>query len=516
MRRGLKIVLGLGITGLITLAAILVIGAVMVRKSFPRVSGTISVSSVSADVEVLRDPFGVPHFFAQNNHDLYFAIGYVHAQDRLWQMDLVRRAGMGRLSEVLGPEALDIDRLFRVLGLRRIARRSEEMLDDLTRSALQAYADGVTEYIAAHRGQYPVEFDIVGFEPEPWTVEHSLLVSRLMAWELNYARWIDILRGLVTESMGPERARELYPEWSDGAPLIVPSELRGSRLSEAGLKLLESDKAYRTLFGLDGFQTGSNAWCVSSSKSATGKPILANDTHLYLTAPGRFYELHAVTPELNVAGMSIPGVPFVIVGRNRAIAWGVTNAMLDDADYYVEEVDSLDRPTMVRSNGGWVPVESFRDTIFVKNDRSVVLTSYWTPNGPIINRVEPNARIANGLMSFRWTGHEPSQDARTFFLLNRATNWREFRSALSHFNTPAQNFVYADTGGTIAFQLAGKVPVRSHPTSAVPMPGWVDGYEWKGFVRFDDLPFLVNPPQGFLATANNKIASNAYPFHLST
>lgn len=516
MRRGLKIVLGLSITGVIALVAVLVISVVLVRKSFPRVSGAFNVPSLGADVEILRDPSGVPHVFAENDHDLYYAIGYVHAQDRLWQMELVRRAGMGRLSEVLGPEALEIDRLFRVLGLRRVALRSEELLDDKTRSALQAYADGVTAYIAGHKGSYPVEFDIVGFEPEPWAVEHSLLVSRLMAWELNYARWIDILRGLVTESMGPERAQELYPEWSDDAPLIVPRELRSGRVSAGGLKLLEADKAYRTLFGLGGFQTGSNAWCVSASKTATGRPILANDTHLYLTSPGRFYELHAVAPDLNVAGMSIPGVPFVIIGRNRAIAWGITNAMLDDADYYVEEVDSLDRPTMVRSRDRWVPVESYRDTIHVKNDRSVVLTSYWTPNGPIINRVEPTSRLANGLMSFRWTGHEPSQDARTFYLLNRASNWREFRSALSHFNTPAQNFVYADTAGTIAYQLAGKVPVRSHPNAAIPMPGWIDGYAWKGFVRFEELPFLVDAPHGFVAAANNKIASNAHGHHLST
>ena len=516
MRRGLKIVLGLGITGIIALAAILVIGLVMIRRSFPVVSGTISVPSLSAEVEILRDPFGVPHVFAENDRDLYYGVGYVHAQDRLWQMELVRRAGMGRLSEVLGSEALEIDRLFRVLGLRRVARRSEELLDDATRSALQAYAEGVTQYIADHKGRYPVEFDIVGFEPEPWTVEHSLLVSRLMAWELNYARWIDILRGLVTETMGPERAQELYPEWSEGAPLIVPRALRASRVSASGLKLLEADKAYRTLFGLGGFQTGSNAWCVSAGKSATGRPLLANDTHLYLTSPGRFYELHAVAPGLNVAGMSIPGVPFVIVGRNRVIAWGVTNAMLDDADYYVEEVDSLERPTMVRSRGRWVPVEVYRDTIFVKDDRSVVLTSYWTPNGPIINRVEPISRGARQLMSFRWTGHEPSQDARAFFLLNRATSWREFRSALSYYNTPAQNFVYADTSGTTAYQLAGKVPVRSQANSAVPMPGWVESYEWKGFVRFEDLPFVVDAPQGFIATANNKIASNTYGHHLST
>jgi penicillin G amidase len=516
MRRGLKIILGLGITATIVLAALLVIGIFMIRKSFPTTTGVIRVGSLGADVEVFRDAFGVPHIFAQTDHDLYFAVGYVHAQDRLWQMELVRRAGMGRLAEVLGPEALEIDRMFRVLGLRRVAQHSEALLDEKTRAALQAYADGVSEFIATHEGRYPVEFDILGFNPEPWTVEHSLLVSRLMAWELNYARWIDILRGIVTEKMGAARAQELYPEWSEDSPLIVPPELAKRKITAGGQELLGRDRAFRSLFGLGGFQTGSNAWALSGSMTTTGRPILANDTHLFLTAPGRFYELHTVTPEMNVVGMSIAGVPFVIIGRNRAISWGVTNAMLDDADYYVEEVDSADHPSLVRSLGRWVPVETYRDTIHVKGERSVVLTSYWTPDGPIINRIEPSASLSKELLSFRWTGHEPSADARAFYLINRASTWREFTRALSYFSVPAQNFVYADTAGTIGYQLAGKVPIRGTSGSAVPMPGWAQGYEWKGFVRPEELPSVVNAPEGFVATANNKIASRTYPYHLST
>ena len=214
--------------------------------------------------------------------------------------------------------------------------------------------------------------------------------------------------------------------------------------------------------------------------------------------------------------MTIAGVPFVIIGRTRAISWGVTNAMLDDADYYVEMVDSLDHPSRVRVRDQWVPIETYRDTISVKGDRSVVLTSYWTPHGPIINRVEPAAPLYGQLLSFRWTGSEPSADARTFYLLNRATTWREFKRALSYFNTPSQNFVYADTSGTIGYQLAGKVPVRPASQATVPVPGWTEGYEWRGFVRTELLPSVVNPTQGFLATANNRIASDAYPYHLSS
>jgi len=516
VRPGLKILLGLGVTVTIVFVALLVIGLFMVRKSFPKAEGTARANGVSAQVEIFRDRFGVPHLIADNDHDLYFAIGYVHAQDRLWQMELVRRAALGRLAEVLGPEALEIDRLFRVLGLRRVAQQSETLLGNETRLALSAYAEGVSEFIATHRGRFPVEFDILEFEPEPWTVEHSLLVNRLMAWELNYARWIDILRGVLAEKMGPARARELYPEWSEDAPVIALGETRVRNVAQEGLDFLARDRQYRSLMGLGGFQTGSNAWSVSGKKTASGRALLANDTHLFLTAPARFYELHAMAPGVNVAGMTVAGVPFVIIGRNRAISWGVTNAMLDDADYYIEEVDSLDHPTRVRSRGRWVPIETYRDTIFVKGDRSVVLTSYWTPNGPVINRVEPAASLSSQLLSFRWTGHEPSADARTFYLLNRAANWREFKAALRYFNVPAQNFVYADTAGAIGYQLAGKVPMRGPVQSAVPLAGWADNTAWRGFVRSDELPSVLNPPEGFTATANNKITSDSYPHHLST
>ncbi len=516
MRRGLKITFGLSATALIAIVALLVIGFVAVRKSFPKSEGTVRADALEAPVEVFRDEFGVPHVIAQNDHDLYFAIGYVHAQDRLWQMDLIRRIATGRLAEVLGPEALEIDRMFRIMGLRRVAQRSEPLLDEATHSALSAYADGVSEFILHHEGRLPVEFDILGYEPEAWTVEHSLLVGRLMSWELNYARWIDILRGIVTEKMGPARALELYPDWPEGAPVIVPGEQSHRSTASSGLELLQKDASYRRLLGVGGFQTGSNAWAVAGSRTSTGQPLLANDTHLFLTSPARFYELHAVAPTVNVAGMTVAGVPFVIIGRTRAISWGVTNAMLDDADYFVETVDSLDYPSRVRWRDQWIPIETYRDTISVKGDRSVVLTSYWTPHGPIINRVEPGAPLYGELLSFQWTGLEPSADARTFYLLNRAKNWREFKRALTYFNTPSQNFIYADTSGTIGYQLAGKVPMRAASQATVPVPGWAEAFEWRGFVRTDLLPSVVNPDQGFVASANNKIASEAYPYYLST
>jgi penicillin amidase len=267
--------------------------------------------------------------------------------------------------------------------------------------------------------------------------------------------------------------------------------------------------------GAPGFSGGSNAWVVAGAKSVTGKPLLANDPHLILTAPARWYELHVVAPGLDVAGASLAGVPFVVIGRNRQIAWGVTNAMLDDEDFYVEEVDSVEHPTQYRFNGRWLPVRQKVDTILVKGGEPVFLTIYRTHRGPIVNRFEPAAQFSTALISMRWTGQEVSNEAKAFYLINKATNWKEFREALRHFALPAQNFVYADVDGNIGYRTGGILPLRKVKGPTLPYPGWTDEFDWRGFVPFERMPELFNPPEGIIATANNKIVADSYPYHIS-
>lgn len=510
-----RILIGLGGTLLVVAVALLVLGHYLTTKSFPQTSGTIRMAGLGQAVRIYRDSYGMPHIFAQSDHDAYFAAGVVQAQDRLWQMELIRRAGEGRLAEILGQPALPIDRLFRTLGLAALAARTVGQLDPQTREALQAYADGVNAEIRLQKGRYPIEFDMLGIEPAPWEVEHSILLSKLMAWELNYARWVDITYGFVVERVGEQRARELYPDWPENAPVIVPKVLQGKHVAELGRSLLEADQAFRSLVG-DGLSgIGSNCWAISGIRSVTGRPVLANDPHLVLTAPARWYEMHLVSNNMDVTGASLAGVPFIIIGRNRHIAWGVTNAMLDDEDFYVEKVDSVQHPTTYLFNGSWLPLKRVVDTILVKDDIPVVLTSYHTHRGPVVNRIEPAATLSPYLLSMRWTASEVTDEPHAFYLLNRATNWNEFLQALSHFSAPAQNFVYADVNGHIGYCMGGKIPLRKDQSFASPYPGWTDEYDWKGSVPFSQNPRLYDPPEGIIVTANNKITDPAYPYYLS-
>lgn len=510
-----KLIVGLAVSLLLLACAVLILGYYLATRSFPQVSGEVLVDGIRSPGEVLRDEYGVPHIFTQSDHDAYFAAGFVHAQDRLWQMEVIRRAGMGRLAEVLGEPALKTDRLFRTLRLWRHSVRLAEALDGETREALQAYADGVNSFIKENKGRYPVEFDMLNVEPEPWRVEHSVVISRLMAWELNYARWVDILFGELVEKFGERKAREVFPAWPDSAPVIV-RELKGKKIAHLGKQMLDAEASYRRLIGAGGLQTGSNAWVVSGAKSATGKPLLANDPHLLLFAPGRWYEMHLATPTMDVEGASIPGVPFIVVGHNRRIAWGVTNAMIDDEDFYAEQVDSVQHPHSYKVGEEWRPVTEEIDTIIVKDQLPVILSIYSTHRGPIVNRIEPTAQFSEYLLSMRWVGHEVSSEARAFMMINRAKNWGEFKQGLQFFGTPAQNFLYADVEGNIGYYTGGKLPIRSTKGQTLPFPGWTQEYDWKGFVPFDDMPQVFNPPEGFLATANNKIIDDSFPYHVSS
>jgi penicillin amidase len=515
MSTRLKVLIGLIGTLSVLVLALIFFLYYLITKSYPVSSGTVNVAGMRSEVRIYRDAYGVPHIFASTEQDAYYAVGYVHAQDRLWQMELFRRAGQGRLAEVLGEPALKVDRMFRTLGLWQHAQKTLPMIDPVTRSALQAYADGVTEYIVTRKGKYPVEFDLLNYEPEPWTIEHSLLISRLMAWELNYSRWTDIVLSQLVERLGAVKASEVFPTWPEGAPLIVHNEVE-ERIEALGAnQLLDADQAFRSLIGSSGLESGSNAWAVSGARSVTGKPILANDPHLLFAAPGRWYELHVIGPDLDVAGSSIAGVPFVVIGRNRAIAWGVTNAMLDDEDFYAEEVDSAQHPTRYRLNNAWRPLEARVDTILVKDGPPVLLTVYQTHRGPIVNRMEPSAQFSRYLLSMKWVGHEVSNEARAFYIINHAQNWKDFLEGLRHFYVPAQNFVYADTAGNIGYHIGGRIPIRRTKTATLVFPGWTDENDWKGYVPFEEMPQVFNPREGFVAAANNRIISESYPYYLS-
>ena len=513
-KRGKLLVGLLSILVLLLLAGALFI-RYQIRKSYPRVSGTLRLSGLEQSVDVARDEFGVPHITAANEHDLLFALGVVHAQDRLWQMDMARRSGEGRLSELFGAGTLPFDRMFRIVGIRRIAENIERNLSAPSRSRLQWYADGVNAVIATQKGSYPLEFDLLGYQPEPWTPLHSIIVGRMMAWELNMSWWTDLTLGAISERVGLTKALDILPSYPADVPPIVPEAVwrHSARLTSGYLNTSQEYLAFR---GVQSVAGGSNAWVVGPSRSATGKVLLANDTHLRLSLPSQWYEVQLKDPDINVRGMSIAGAPAVVAGRNDSIAWGLTNVMADDADFFVEKVDSADSSTYLY-NDRWLPMTILTEEIAVRGDSAHAVTIRLTRHGPVVTDITTPIQLARYpyVASMEWTGAGIDDQFDAMWRIDRARNWKEFTEGVRAFAVPGQNFVYGDEAGNIGYWCGVRLPVRARRHSILPLPGWDPASDWKGFVPFDQLPHLFNPPEGFIATANNKIVDDSYPYDIS-
>jgi penicillin amidase len=515
MSRKTRIISGtIGVLLVALLAAALFL-RYQIRKSFPVTTGTIRLRGLTSAVRVLRDEYGVPHIEAANEHDLMMATGFVHAQDRLWQMDATRRAGEGRLSEIFGQATLPFDRMFRIVGIRRSASQIVAHMSPASLDRLRWYADGVNAYIASARGRYPVEFDLLGYQPEPWTPLHSVIVGRMTAWELNLSWWTDLTYGAIAERVGLEHILDIMPEYPAGVPPTVPSAEWKSYAS-VGLPYLRAAQAYTAFSGRGSTSGGSNAWAISPVRSASGGAILANDTHLQLQAPSLWYEMQMQMPGMRVRGMTMAGVPAVVAGRNDSLSWGLTNVMADDADFYVEQIDSLTRSRYLY-DGQWVSLTLLGQEIAVRGDSARSLTVRLTRHGPIVTDIETVLQKGKPpyVASMRWTGSEIDDQFLAFTRINRARNWEEFTAGVREFAVPGQNFVYADVRGNIGYWCGARIPVRSGRNSLFPLPGWDPSTEWKGFVPFAKLPHRFNPPEGYIASANNKIVDDSYPYHIS-
>ena len=510
MRLLRKVVAGILVTALVLAAIAATIGYVTVRRAFPQINGTLQVAGLHEPVEIVRDKWGVPHIYAQNEHDVFFAQGYVHAQDRLWQLELSRRVGAGRLSEVLGEAALENDRFLRTIGLYRAAQADYETLPAEVIDVLQAYADGVNASISAHHDRLPLEFMLLGFAPEPWTPVDSLAWGKVMCLSLGGSWEHELLWAQLLNSLGEDRVLELAPGYPDQGPFIIPSEAKS--YAQLDLSLLETASAVRDLLGGGNSHLGSNNWVVDGTMTASGRPMLANDPHLGIQMPSIWYEVHLVAGDLDVVGASFPGAPGVIIGHNRDIAWGVTNAGPDVQDLYIERINP-DNPYQYQYDGRWEDMTVLREKIAVKGrDRPEQLEVRLTRHGPIMNEVGCDSEET---MSLRWTALEGGQLFRSVYMLDTARNWEEFREALRYWQAPSQNFVYADVDGNIGYQLPGHIPVRPKGEGLVPVPGWTSEYEWAGYIRFDELPYVYNPRTHFVVTANNKVVPDSYPYFIS-
>jgi len=490
------------------------VGLWFVLAPWPQTSGKVAVASLSAPVQVLRDKWGVPHVYAQNEHDLFFAQGYVQAQDRLWQMEFNRRVGSGKLSAVLGPKTLDIDRFMRTFGLRRAAEKDWEELDEDSRAVLQAYAEGVNAYIESHRGRLPVEFTLLGIKPEPWTPVDSLTFGKLMTFNLGGNHRLELLRASFISKFGEDITQQLLPVYGADKPLIVPSGVQ----SYAGLgeTYLEGLTAVDAILGEPGPVWGSNNWVVHGSRTATGQPLLANDTHLNLGMPNIWYENGLHGGRFESVGFTFAGVPGVVLGHNAHIAWGVSNLNPDVQDFYIEKLNDPEHPTQSEFKGQWEDLKTVSETIQIKKREPLTVNVLITRHGPIMNDVMSGDLKDAPPMALRWTGLEGSRLFQAIIQINLATNWDQFRQALSHWDMPGQNFVYADVEGNIGYQATGRTPIRpAGDQGLMPVIGWTGEHEWQGFVPFEEMPSVLNPPAGFIATANNKIVGDDYPYELA-
>jgi penicillin amidase len=492
-----------------------------VRRSWPQIDGTVQVDSLEAEAVVIRDRWGIPHIYASNAHDLFFAQGYVHAQDRFWQMEFWRRVGSGRVAEILGPSALESDRFIRTVGWHRTAAQELERLDDESQAVLEAYAEGVNAYISTHRGRLGLEFTLlrltgVEFEPEPWTPLDTLCWAKVMAWDLGGNMDEELLRGHVAARLGVRAVNVLVPPYPADHPLIVPHPL-----TEASLEAVPR-AAFETHFVEAGKNGGSNSWAVSGDRTETGMPLLANDPHLGIQMPSIWYEigLHCspigANCPYNVVGASFAGSPGVIIGHNDRIAWGVTNLGPDVQDLFIERINP-ENPNQYEFQGQWLDMDIIREEIRVAGEEEpVVVFARLTHHGPLINDVaggtEEEWSFGLQPLAFSWTALQPGTLVHSILLLDRAGNWEEFQEALSYWDVPGQNFVFADVEGNIGYQASGRIPIRASGDGSMPAPGWSGEYEWVDYIPFDELPHAFNPPEGYVATANNAVVGPDYPY----
>ena len=480
------------------------------RTRLPKLDGDLKLGGLNGPVEVLRDEWGVPHIYAGDNHDLFFAQGYVHAQDRFWQLEFSRRLIAGRLSEILGRLTLPLDRWMRTLTMRNVAEFEAGLLDTQKDPDLQAYADGINAYLA--KGKMPVEIVLLRYRPEPWTPADTLSWVKMMGWTLSVNWEAELLRARLIARLGPEKAAELEPPHLSRWPLVIPPDVDFSQLD---LSVLDRAYKVRPFAGPSPYDgLGSNNWVISGELSETGKPLLANDMHLGLTVPSIWYENHLTAPEFSVTGVTFPGVPGVVAGHNGKVAWSFTNGFPDVQDLYLERLRRQPDGTVeAEYNGEWEKTRQLHEEISIKGEKPDTLEVVVTRHGPVINELAP-VLCGDQSLALRWTALEPDNLIRCVFDFAKSKNCRDFHQALRNWTTPSQNIVYADVEDNIGYTLAGRIPLRAKGKGRVPVPGWNDEYEWVSYIPFETLPHLENPPQGYIVSANNRVVDAEYPVTL--
>jgi penicillin amidase len=474
------------------------------RMALPQTNGTLKGPGLGALATIVRDRWGVPHITTESMADGLYALGFAHAQDRLWQMELQRRIGSGRLAEIFGPVALDADRLLRRLGLRRAAEAEAAALEPEEHALLDAYCRGVNAAMA--QGRLPLEFRLLGIKAAPWAPVDSLTWVKMMSFSLVH-NWTDeLFRYQLAQKLGPEVAARVEATYPAGLPLT--NEPDGPGAADSAAELLRLFEAAKPFLASPG--GASNSWVVAGRRTESGKPLLANDPHLGLQVPSTWYEAHITCPKSEVTGATLPGVPGVVIGHNRHTAWGMTDAFADTADLFVERWHPQE--ASYEYQGAWEPATVIAERIAVKGKPDEIEQVFITRHGPIV----AGGPLGDGPpLSLRWTIQDAGHPIKAVKLLNEARSLADALGALKHWTSPCLNFSLADGADNIGYVLAGRLPVRRQGTGLTPVPGWTGEYEWEGWVPFAGNPQVINPACGYVVHANNKVVDEDYPHHIS-
>jgi penicillin G amidase len=566
---GVKVFLKRGLIGIAVLAIIAAGGGgfyfksylpnTVAPKSFPQIDGTIQLEGLDSPVNIYRDNMGIPHIYASTSHDLFFAQGYVHAQERFWQMDFYRHVGSGRTAEMFGTGAVDSDKFLKTLGWRQTSQKELDSMSAESKTILGDYAAGVNAYLKDHDGDaVSLEYAIIkllspAYKIEPWQPVDTVAWARALAWDLRANMDEEIQRAILLKTLTPEQVAELFPAYPSDHPVIVNKIGDGSSATvstqslavdipnETLAALQHNASLLDTVLGPLGDGVGSNSWVVSGNLSATGKPLLANDPHLGIGMPSIWYQvdMHCMPKSdacpYEFAGFSLAGAPGVLLGHNDRIAWGFTFAYEDVMDLFIEKVNP-DNPNQYEVNGQWVDFETRTETINVTGGDPVQLSVRSTRHGPVISDTfgplkdvgdpkdkefvpfKERAGIQlpeQYVISLSWASLQTGNPIEAVLGFDKAQNWGQFREAASRFHSPGHNLTYADVDGNIGYQTSGDVPIRKKGDGTVPVPGWNSEYDWTGYIPFDELPYTFNPAEGYIASVNNKIVGNEYNHFLT-
>ena len=478
------------------------------KRPLPKTAGRLMLRGVDAPLEIVRDRFGVPHVSARTPHDLCFALGFCHGQDRLWQLEFFRRATAGRLSEFAGAESLPADRLMRTLGMRRVAEREAREMDRSLAALAGAYVAGINAAIDAAEA-LPIEFQLLRLDPEPWSPVDLLASAKLMGFGLSTNWEMELLRAEIVRAAGPERAARLEPRYPPANPVVTSP---GDVYAGDGTDVAAQIAAVKESLGLGMHATGSNNWVVSGERSVTGKPLLACDPHLTTTIPDLWYQADLACDEYRVRGATLPTNPFPVFGQSAFTAWGFTNVMADTQDLFVERLNP-DDARLYEFEGEWRPADVVHEEIRVKGrGKPEGLEVLVTHHGPIVSE----ALGAAEPIALSWTGLQYPLLTDSGHRFATARSGRDVIEAAENHHVPPLNLLWADREGSIGYQLAGKIPLRKGGAPDLPKPGWTGEFEWDGTVPYDELPRLVDPEQGFIVTANNRIVGDDYPHHITS